>query len=68
MKEFDLMTYGQVSKMLGIPRGTLYAWVFERRVPHVRLGKRMVRFSRQEICDWVVQKRVEPETDVREAG
>ena len=57
----DLMTYEETAALLGVPKGTLYSWVFERRVPHVRLGPRLVRFSRKALAEWVAERTVVPE-------
>ncbi|MGO9664304.1 MAG: helix-turn-helix domain-containing protein [Polyangia bacterium] len=45
--------YSEAAKMLGLPRGTLYWLVNQRRVPHVRLGRRLVRFSVRELQAWL---------------
>lgn len=60
----DLMTYTEAAELLNVPKGTLYTWVFEKRVPHIRLGKRMVRFSRLQIAKWLQANNV----PAREAG
>jgi excisionase family DNA binding protein len=60
----ELMTYAEAAVLLNVPKGTLYTWVFEKRVPHIRLGKRMVRFSRLQIAKWLQANNV----PAREAG
>lgn len=55
----DYLTYQEVSKLLNIKLGTLYGLVSKRQIPHIRLGHRTVRFSRDEIKNWVVQNRIE---------
>ena len=57
----ELMTYSEVAAWLGVPKGTLYAWVHERRVPYVRLGPRMVRFSRRALTAWLAERVVSPD-------
>lgn len=47
------LTYKQTSDETGIPMGTLYTLVFQKRIPHIRLGKRLVRFSSKEIAAWL---------------
>ena len=49
----DVITYPQAAALLGVPVGTLYCWVHERRIPHIRLGARLVRFSRTATLDWL---------------
>ncbi len=55
-----LLGYREAAQLLGIPRGTLYAWVSEGRIPHIRFSKRMVRFDAHEIEAWVDARRVSP--------
>ncbi len=56
----DLMTYDEVAALLGVPKGTLYAWVHDRRLPHIRLGPRLVRFSRKALAAWLAERAVAP--------
>ena len=51
--EDQKLNYKQVSEQYGIPLGTLYTLVFTKRIPHIRLGKRFVRFSKNEIEAWM---------------
>lgn len=55
----DLVGYADAAKLLGIPQNTLYGWVYQRAVPHVRLGPRMVRFSRKNLAAWLAERTVE---------
>jgi excisionase family DNA binding protein len=56
----DLLTYEEAAKALNLKLGTLYALVAQSRVPHVRLGRRLVRFSRAELDEWLRRHRVAP--------
>lgn len=49
----DLLTYSQTAKAYNFKIGTLYALVAQNRIPHVRLGRRLVRFSRVAIEAWL---------------
>lgn len=49
----DILDYATAAVLLGVPIGTLYSWVHHRRVPHIRLGRRAVRFSRSGLADWL---------------
>jgi excisionase family DNA binding protein len=49
----ELLTYDQAAKLVNLKIGTLYALVSQKRVPHVRLGRRLVRFSRSELNAWL---------------
>lgn len=55
-----LATYGEVEKKYGIPRGTLYSMVANGTIPHLRLGKRHVRFRLSELRRWLDQCSVAP--------
>ena len=54
-----LLTYQQAATRLGITLSTLYSLVHQRRVPHVRLGPRFVRFKPAELDAWVEAHRVD---------
>jgi excisionase family DNA binding protein len=56
----DLVTYEEAARMLGLKLGTLYAMVSQHRIPHVRLGRRLVRFSRAALHVWLQQRSVDP--------
>ncbi len=53
-----LLTYDQLAADLDIPLGTLFAWVSNREIPHLRLGPRTVRFRRSEIENWLKERAV----------
>ncbi|MCP4604391.1 MAG: helix-turn-helix domain-containing protein [Proteobacteria bacterium] len=54
------LTYEQVSIRLGIKRNTLYSLVHKHRIPHVRLGKRLVRFPEHQLEQWIADSLVLP--------
>lgn len=54
----ELMTYDQISNRLGIKVATLYSLVCQRRIPHIRLSGRMVRFRESEIEQWLKEQSV----------
>lgn len=54
----ELLTYREVAGMIGVPLGTLYEKVARREIPHVRLGRRLVRFERSAIDAWLRDRRV----------
>ena len=55
----DLIGYDETSQLVGAPKGTIYSWVHTRYIPHIRLGPRMVKFSRKALADWL-NKRIVP--------
>jgi len=66
-KEPELMSYEEAAAYLGLLKGTLYALVHKRQVPHVRLGPRFVRFRRSDLDRWLLDRSV-PELPVQRRG
>jgi excisionase family DNA binding protein len=64
--EDKLLTYAEAAALLGVRIGTLYALVSQRRIPHLRLGRRLVRFSRVALTDWLESKSVAAEPTPKE--
>lgn len=54
----DLLSYADAARFLGLPIGTLHAMVSQRGIPHVRLGPRLVRFSRDALGVWLAERAV----------
>ena len=50
---------GQVAQMLGLSMATIRKWVLTGYIPYKKIGK-AVRFSAEEIQDWVKSKSVSP--------
>ena len=48
MPEINLIDINELARRLSIPKGTLYNWVYLRRIPFVKLG-RALRFNPEEI-------------------
>ena len=59
MNRDELMNYDETAEMLGLAKGTVYAMVHQNRIPHIRLGRRLVRFDRAELQKFVDDHRVE---------
>lgn len=62
----DVISYASAAQILGLPLGTLYAWVHKRRVPHLRLSARLVRFRRSELLAFLSRHSVAAAFDVKE--
>jgi len=45
--------YAELADMLGVPRGTLYAWVSRKQIPHYKVGGSLVRFDIDEVVAWI---------------
>lgn len=59
MQSSRLLTYAEAARLLNLRKGTLYAWVHERRIPHLRLSKRLVRFDEATLHAWLAERQVE---------
>ena len=47
-----LIPVKETSAWLGIPAFTLYSWALSRRIPHYKIGKR-VMFSKDDLKRWI---------------
>jgi len=52
-----LLNIEEVSKLLGVKIPTIYGWISEGIIPHIKLG-RLVRFDRKEIIEWVQKQKI----------
>ena len=48
----QLLSIREVSEKLSVKQSTLRAWVFQRKIPCVRLG-RLVRFKQSDLSKWL---------------
>jgi excisionase family DNA binding protein len=65
MSDKVYLSYKEAADFLGITVGTLYSLVSHKGIPHHRIGKRLVRFSKAELQRWLERKAID---DVRETG
>ena len=56
MKTF--ITINQLSELLKIKKSTVYSWVYQRKIPYIKVG-RLVRFDLSEIEIWIKDNTVE---------
>lgn len=61
----DHLSYAEAADLTGLPLGTLYALVAQKRIPHVRLGPRLVRFPRAKLDAWLRQHFVDAKESTR---
>lgn len=52
--------YDGAEQLLGIRRATLYSLVHARRIPHIRIGRRFVRFRVSDLLSWLEERQVHP--------
>lgn len=48
-----VMTAAEVRQLLKIGRNTLYELCAQGIIPHKRIGRRVIRFSRKSIQEWL---------------
>lgn len=48
----------ELADYLSISINTVYSWIWQKRIPYVKLGK-LVRFDLQEIDTWLKEKKIE---------
>ena len=53
---FRLWTVRDVAVLLGVAEQTIRKWVWERRIPSVKIGGRRM-FERDEIIRWIEENR-----------
>ena len=53
------MTAQEVAELLRIPRSTVYELARNRRIPFLKVGRRIL-FARQSLLDWIEDRTVQP--------
>jgi excisionase family DNA binding protein len=48
-----LLDANEAARLLRVPRSTLYELVRSRGLPHVRIGRRGLRFTRTDLARWI---------------
>jgi len=57
----ELMGTEETAEYLGISRNTLYEWIVQRKIPHIKVG-RLNKFKRTDIEKWL-EKRIQEEEE-----
>jgi len=61
-KEKQLLDTKEASEFLGISKNTLYEWILQRKIPHIKVG-RLVKFRREDLEAWLKRRTQEEEKD-----
>lgn len=56
----NLIDYKEAASRLCVPVTTLRVMVNRKQIPHIRLGKRIVKFDPDELLSWVNARRIAP--------
>ena len=51
----------ELATFLNIAKGTLYGWVYLRKIPYFKIG-RLVKFNLREVEEWLSSRRVKEMT------
>jgi len=46
------LNINELSEYIGIPKGTLYVWVCQKRIPFAKISN-LLRFDIREIDNWI---------------
>ena len=60
-EETRLLTVQEAARYLAVSVSTLYGWVWQRRIPFVKVG-RAVRFDLSDLEGFIRENRVQPRT------
>jgi excisionase family DNA binding protein len=60
--EIRYWSYKTAHERTGLPLGTLYALVSNKKIPHLRLNRRHVLFPADDLLAWLEKHRVESPT------
>jgi excisionase family DNA binding protein len=56
-----LLDVHAAAELLGVKPRTLQQWVWQGKVPYVRLGPRMTRFRPEALREWVLAREAQPQ-------
>lgn len=57
--------YTFAHKITGFKYGTLYSLVSRNRIPHIKLNRRLILFSRNALVKWLSEHEVTPKKNLR---
>ena len=61
-KQKQLLDTTEASAFLGISRNTLYEWIIQKKIPHVKVG-RLVKFKQEDLDAWLKKRTQEEQRD-----
>jgi excisionase family DNA binding protein len=59
------MNIASAAEYLGISKGSMYRLVYDREVPHYKIGKR-ISFRRDELDEWISKSRVKASSEIED--
>ena len=67
VEEQEILTIGEVSKLLGLSKGTLYKMVQSRQIPFNKPNNGKLLFRRSELISWVSSGRKPTRLEIAKA-
>jgi excisionase family DNA binding protein len=61
-KEKQLLDTKEASEFLGISKNTLYEWIIQKKIPHIKVG-RLVKFRKEDLEEWLKKRTQEERKD-----
>ena len=58
------LTVEDMAGIFGVSAKTIYRWAEERRVPHLKINNKIIRFDQGDVEEWATQQRIEPLVDM----
>jgi len=55
--ELSLLTARDISRVLNVQASTVYSWVKKRKIPHIKLGDKTIRFDYKDVQKWINQNK-----------
>jgi excisionase family DNA binding protein len=52
MSKYQLISPESAAEMLGVKKSTIYAWVSQRKIPHLKIGH-LIKFDVAQIESWI---------------
>ena len=62
----SILGYAEAASLLGTKIATLYCWVHQKRIPHIRIGRRCIRFEKNTLIQWLASRSVPVGVEVEE--
>ena len=53
----ELINVKELAKIIKVKRGTIYLWVNQKRIPYIKLGKRVL-FNPKDINRWIKENTI----------
>jgi len=53
-----LLDIDELSQILGVKKSTVYNWISQNKIPHIKIGKRILKFRAKDIEAWIEAKSV----------